>query len=103
MSGVASTAAGPLLGRSAEVELLSALLDAIGESGSALVLRGEPGIGKSRLLVEAARLASDREITVLRTTGVRSEAHQEPVTIATFTRRGRCRRSRPRPCGRRRR
>jgi DNA-binding CsgD family transcriptional regulator len=75
MFGVASTAAGPLLGRSAEVELLSALLDGIGESGSALVLRGEPGIGKSRLLVEAARLASDRQITVLRTTGAQSEAH----------------------------
>src|SRR4051812_44044570 len=75
MSASASTAAGPLLGRSAEVELLSALLDGIGESGGALVLRGEPGIGKSRLLVEAARLASDREITVLRTTGVQSEAH----------------------------
>lgn len=75
MSAAASTAAGPLLGRSAEVELLSALLDGIGASGGALVLRGEPGIGKSRLLVEAARLASDREITVLRTTGVQSEAH----------------------------
>ncbi|HEY0343754.1 MAG TPA: ATP-binding protein, partial [Solirubrobacteraceae bacterium] len=75
MSGATSTAAGRLLGRSAEVVLLSALLDGIGESGSALVLRGEPGIGKSRLLSEAARLASDREIMVLRTTGVQSEAH----------------------------
>ncbi|TML97280.1 MAG: LuxR family transcriptional regulator [Actinobacteria bacterium] len=75
MFGAARTAAGPLLGRTAEVELLSALLDGIGESGSALVLRGEPGIGKSRLLAEAARLARDRDITVLRTTGVQAEAH----------------------------
>ena len=66
--------AGPLLGREAETERLTALLDGIGRSGSALVLRGEPGIGKSRLLAEAAALARDRDIVVLSTTGVQSEA-----------------------------
>ena len=39
------------------------------------MLRGEPGIGKSRLLAEAATLAAERGISVLSTTGVQSEAH----------------------------
>ena len=75
MSIAARAAAGPLLGRSSEVELLTALLDGIDAAGSTLVLHGEPGIGKSRLLAEAARLARDRAIGVLRTSGVQAEAH----------------------------
>jgi DNA-binding CsgD family transcriptional regulator len=66
--------AGPLLGRDAETETLRALLDGIDSGGGALVLRGEPGIGKSRLLAEAATLARERNITVLRATGVQCEA-----------------------------
>src|SRR5690348_10236886 len=65
----------PLLGRDAEVALLAALLDGIGTGGGALVLSGEPGIGKSRLLSVAADLARERDYTVLSTTGVQSEAH----------------------------
>ena len=68
-------AAGPLLGRNTEVELLTALLDEINATGSTLVFRGDPGIGKSRLLSQAARLARERDIVVLRTTGVQAEAH----------------------------
>ncbi len=75
MSTVARAAAGSLLGRNTEVELLTTLPDGINASGSTLVFRGEPGIGKSRLLAEAARLARDRDITVLRTSGVQAEAH----------------------------
>ena len=70
-----SAVAGPLLGRDAEVELLTRLLSGIGEAGSSLVLVGEPGIGKSRLLAEAERLARERDVAVLRTVGVQSEAH----------------------------
>jgi predicted ATPase len=40
-----------------------------------LVLRGEPGIGKSRLLSVAAQTARERGMTVLTATGVQSEAH----------------------------
>jgi DNA-binding CsgD family transcriptional regulator len=75
MFGVGHVAAGPLLGRAAEVESLRSLLDGIHGSGGAMVLRGEPGIGKSRLLEEAARLARERDIVVLSTTGVQAEAH----------------------------
>lgn len=66
---------GPLLGRDAEIGLLAPLLDGIHGGGSALVLYGEPGIGKSRLLAVAAALARERGFTVLSTTGVQSEAH----------------------------
>jgi hypothetical protein len=66
--------AGPLLGRDAETERLISLLSGIGESGAALILRGEPGIGKSRLLAEAVAAARERDIAVLTTTGVQSEA-----------------------------
>src|ERR1700751_4005921 len=64
-----------LLGRGAEQALLTSLLDEVATRGQALVLRGEPGIGKSRLLAEAARTARERGMTVLTATGVQSEAH----------------------------
>ncbi|HEY0537031.1 MAG TPA: AAA family ATPase, partial [Actinoallomurus sp.] len=75
MFGAERIDAGRLLGRDAEVKLLTSLVDGIHDSGSTLVLRGDPGIGKSRLLEEAARLARARDIMVLSTTGVQSEAH----------------------------
>ena len=64
----------PLLGREAELQLLTGLLDDAESSGAALVLRGEPGIGKSRLLSEMAALAEERNMTVLASRGVQSEA-----------------------------
>jgi predicted ATPase len=67
----------PLLGRDAELELLRSLIDQveIENGGRTLVLRGEPGIGKSRLLAEAATLARERGWRILSATGVQSEAH----------------------------
>ena len=64
----------PLCGREAELQLLTGLLDAVERSGAALVLRGDPGIGKSRLLAEAMSLAGRRNMNVLATRGVQSEA-----------------------------
>ena len=64
----------PLVGRSAESEVLTGLLDDVGRAGAALVLRGDPGIGKSRLLAEAIALAEERHMNVLATRGVQSEA-----------------------------
>jgi AAA ATPase domain len=65
----------PLLGRDQEQSFLRSLLDDVRTRGQALVLRGGPGIGKSRLLSEAARAARERGMSVLTTTGVQSEAH----------------------------
>src|SRR3954452_914599 len=64
----------PLLSRSAEIEVLTGLLDDVERSGAALVLRGDPGIGKSRLLSEAIALAEERQMNVLAAKGVQSEA-----------------------------
>ena len=64
-----------MLGRAEEQSLLTSLLDEVGDRGQALVFRGEPGIGKSRLLSVAARAARERGMTVLSTAGVQSEAH----------------------------
>jgi len=64
-----------LIGRSEQIGVLGALMDAVRERGAALVLRGEAGIGKSALLAEAARIAQDSGLRVLRTAGVESEAH----------------------------
>ena len=72
---IAASSPGLLLGRDAEIGLLVSLLDGIGTAGGALVLHGEPGIGKSRLLSIAAELARERGFAVLSTTGVQSEAH----------------------------
>src|SRR5262252_6278090 len=61
-----------LVGRAAETSALDQLLDsARGERSAALVVRGEPGIGKSALLAYAA--AQARDMRVLRCAGVEAE------------------------------
>ena len=64
----------PLVGRRAEVETLVGLLDDVDQTGSAVVVRGDPGIGKSRLVAEVVSVARDRGFSVLSTTGVECEA-----------------------------
>jgi DNA-binding CsgD family transcriptional regulator len=66
---------GPLIGRDGELDLVTGLLDRVDQAGRALLLRGDPGIGKSRLLSAAGLLAQDRGMSVLRTSGVQAEAH----------------------------
>ena len=75
MLGTTYDEATPLLGRLEEQNLLTSLLDDVATRGRALVLHGEPGIGKSRLLSETERTARSRGMTVLTTAGVQSEAH----------------------------
>ena len=64
----------PLFGREAELANLNQLVAQIPERGGALVLRGDPGIGKSALLTAAAGAASSKGVSVLRTAGAQSEA-----------------------------
>jgi DNA-binding CsgD family transcriptional regulator len=64
-----------LYGREAEVASLDTLLDGAAGGGSgALVLCGEPGIGKTALLDATAARAGDLGMAVLRCRGVESEA-----------------------------
>jgi predicted ATPase len=75
MLGTAHDEATPLLGRREEQKLLTSLFDDVAMHGQALILHGEPGIGKSRLLSEAVRTARECGMAVLTTSGVQSEAH----------------------------
>ncbi len=63
-----------LVGREPELGIVDDLFEQVSERGSALIVRGEPGIGKSALLAEASVRAEDRGMRVLTATGVRSEA-----------------------------
>jgi DNA-binding CsgD family transcriptional regulator/tetratricopeptide (TPR) repeat protein len=61
-----------LVGRDHERRLLAALVEAGATTGTAALLRGEAGVGRSTLLAEVAAHAGDRR--VLRVRGVESEA-----------------------------
>jgi DNA-binding CsgD family transcriptional regulator len=55
-----------LVGREGELVVLTSALDAVrGGEGRVLMLGGEPGIGKTRLVTELTRLAGEREIPTL--------------------------------------
>jgi DNA-binding CsgD family transcriptional regulator len=63
-----------LLGRSRDLTLMGAFLDRAGTDGEALLLSGEPGVGKTALLDAAADVASEAGTWVLRAAGVEFEA-----------------------------
>ena len=58
-----------LCGRDEQVRALDHLLEELDARGSAVVVRGEAGIGKSSLLEAATRSARARGMSVLTTTG----------------------------------
>ncbi|HEY0107807.1 MAG TPA: AAA family ATPase [Rhizomicrobium sp.] len=64
-----------LYGREGDMALIEGLIDRVRDGGSALVISGEPGIGKSSLLEAAQDRAHARGLRVLRLCGVTSEAH----------------------------
>ena len=63
-----------LFGRESEMETVVGLIEGVRDCGGALVVSGEPGIGKSALLAVAVARAKDLGMRVLRATGVQSEA-----------------------------
>jgi hypothetical protein len=74
-AGTASAGSGErLVGRAREVAVLTAFLDHAAHDGGVLVIRGEPGMGKTALLEAAASMAAGRGALVLRATGVQFEA-----------------------------
>src|SRR5580658_4625582 len=62
-----------LFGRAAEVAVLERLVALIPERGGMLVVRGDPGIGKSALLAAASAAASSKGVSVMRAAGEQSE------------------------------
>lgn len=70
-----------ILGRESEQERIDALLrTARDAAGGVLLLRGEPGMGKSSLLEEAARRADD--LRVLTARGLETETHLPFAALA---------------------
>ncbi|MEV6167423.1 AAA family ATPase [Streptomyces sp. NPDC051954] len=63
-----------LPGRTAELELIDSLLTGDGPVGSGLLLRGEPGVGKTALLDAAGARAANLGMRVLRASGTEFEA-----------------------------
>ena len=64
-----------LIGRDHELRVLGELIDHVTETGAAIVVVGDPGIGKSSLLRAAADHGRAAGCLVLATTGVEAEAH----------------------------
>jgi len=64
-----------LAGRVTELGRLDEALRTLDERGTALLVVGEPGIGQTALITEAARLARDRGMLVLASSGLLSEAN----------------------------
>ena len=64
-----------LYGREREIAFVQDLINRAESKGSAIVVRGEAGIGKSSLLAEAATYARERGMQVLATSGAQSETH----------------------------
>jgi DNA-binding CsgD family transcriptional regulator len=70
---VTSRPGADLVGRAAELELLDSLLDRRDGACRGLLLRGDPGVGKTALLDAAAARAADLGTRVLRASGVEFE------------------------------
>jgi DNA-binding CsgD family transcriptional regulator len=64
-----------LVGRDHEMAWLDERLAEVAERGSALVIRGEAGVGKSALLGAAGRSAVERGMATIRVAGFPSEGH----------------------------
>jgi DNA-binding CsgD family transcriptional regulator len=64
-----------LYGREREIALVEDLINRVGSKGSAIVVRGEAGVGKSSLLAELAVRARAHGMLVLTTAGAQSETH----------------------------
>src|SRR5262245_28517408 len=66
--------AGRLVGRDSEMERIHAFLAAARIDGGALLVTGEPGVGKTVLLNAASQAASALGMRILRAAGVEFEA-----------------------------
>jgi DNA-binding CsgD family transcriptional regulator len=73
----------PLIARRAELAILTGAIEAAKcGRGQAVLLTGEAGVGKTRLLVEAQRAAERRELVVLKGRAVESSGAYRPLVDA---------------------
>lgn len=63
-----------LVGRRRELDLLAGVVSHAVDDGAALLVTGEPGVGKSALLGAAAEIAGSRGVRVIRGSGVEYES-----------------------------
>jgi AAA ATPase domain len=70
------------VGREREVAALTAFLDSVLSGPSALLIEGEPGIGKTTLWRDAVRQARDRGYRVLQARPAESEARLSFAALA---------------------
>lgn len=71
-----------ILGRADEIDAVRTFLGAIRDGPGALVLTGEPGIGKSTIWREGLRLAREADLPVLQCRPVESEAQLSFTALA---------------------
>ena len=64
-----------LFGRERELRVIEEQLDSVSDRGSALLVRGEAGVGKTAILEAAKSRAAAREMPLLAATGVPSETN----------------------------
>ncbi|MFK4066690.1 AAA family ATPase [Streptomyces sp. NPDC029674] len=64
----------PLVGRDAQLAVIDAALADIGSTGTSVILRGDPGTGRTALLGSAEATARRAGLRVLRMTGAEAEA-----------------------------
>ncbi len=64
-----------LFGRERELRVIEELLDSVNDGGSALLVRGEAGVGKTAALEAAKLRAASRGMSLLAATGVPSETN----------------------------
>lgn len=73
----------PLVGRAPEVAAVRTAVEAVSSgSGGLLLVTGEAGVGKSRLLTEAAQVARDRGVRVLTGRGAEDGDAYRPISDA---------------------
>ncbi|GGV94348.1 hypothetical protein GCM10015535_59670 [Streptomyces gelaticus] len=75
-----------LFGRDEELAAVDELVDELPGRGSALLIRGAPGIGKSSLLDHAVIRAWNSGFIVLEASGVQIEAHLPFAGLHQLTR-----------------
>src|SRR5262245_38959817 len=75
-----------VLGRASELEAIERLLDSLDQGAASLLLEGEPGIGKTTLVLAGIEMARQREMPVLSCSGASAETRLAYAGLADLLR-----------------